>query len=215
MDFISALQVLRAHWLIVLCGGLITVAAVIGVVTQVPKMYSAQADYLLLIPDQEVTIAGEILRANPYVFFESGLSITAESVITSMQSDETAQEVADLSDTAKFEVSGTNGSAPVVAIQVDDADPETVLAVHTLLRRQIERFLTVRQSDVKAPKNQTIVSSPLRSPLIAQPSSKRVMRGALAAVIVGVFSTLAVVFVVDAATRRRSAREAPPDPEVA
>ena len=200
VDFLTALDVLKRRWILVVTGMILTVLGVFGVLRAVDATYTAHGDYLLLVPNKSESPES---RTNPYLFFESGLSVTAEIIITAMTDQSVGRGLDQISETAKYEVVGTQGAAPVVVVEVTDNNPETALSGQEFLSGEISAFLASRQKDVDAPKAQTIKVMPLTSPIQAEKSQAKALRAVIALAVVGLGTTLLGVFAVDAVIRRR------------
>ena len=200
MDFLTALDVLRRRWILVVTGMTLTFIGVVGVLQAVDSTYTARGDYLLLVPNKSDSTDA---RMNPYLFFESGLSVTAEIIITAMTDQRVAREIDEISSSAKYEVAGTQGAAPVIVVEVADENPETAISGQEFLSGEISAFLASRQKDVAAPEAQTINVIPLTSPIEAEKSQAKALRAVIALVVVGFGTTLLGVFAIDAVIRRR------------
>lgn len=206
MELGSALMVLLRRWLIVLVGGVLTLATAGYVYSSAEPSYRASANLLLLLPrdanDSETA-------TSPFLYLPNELNVLASVVAAAAPSRDFVDRLASQGLTSPYEV-GVDPANPIITVGVEGPDPDNVLATRDGLVGALETELAEEQRAADVPDRQTariLVYAAEDTPTQLGGSA---VRGVLAVIAVGGLLTLLAAFVVD---RLRAARRGRPAPQ--
>lgn len=151
MLFWDLVDVLIRRWYIIATWvAMIVVGATLALST-VPTHHQAGGQLLLLPPSRPV-LQGE--RINPYLNLPNGLTLTASLLASTVNAPETARELLQDGYESAYTVVVVPGTGPLIAISVDDADPQTALALRNELIERLESELDRVQTAENVPQDQ-------------------------------------------------------------
>lgn len=199
-DFLGAL---RRRWYLVLSGLLITGALGYGAMLNNPPTYTARG-LVLLLPSQTALKTSP----NPLLALD-GLELPGRVLVAYYASADAQAQMKAAAPGAGIEVSIDDSTGgPVIAVDVDDPTPEgTLKALHYVVN-SIGPNLARIQSQVGAPSDSAVSSTPLAVDSRAQTNNSVTIRMTVAAAGVGLVATILVVFAVDGLALRRRRRTA-------
>ena len=212
MELGSSLKVLLRRWLIVLLGGVLSLAGAAYVYSSAEASYRASASLLLLLPRDASD--GES-ATSPFLYLPNELNVLASVVASAAPSREFEGRLVAQGLISPYEV-GVDPSNPIITVGVEGPDPDNVLATRDGLVDALETELAEEQRAAAVPTRQTasfLVYAAENTPTQLGGSA---VRGVLAVIAVGGLLTLLAAFGVDrllTARRGRSGPQKKPPPQ--
>ena len=109
MDLAESFRTLRRHWILTLSLILLTLLGAAAALVKLPWTYTSQSTIVLLASEHAAKQSG----GNPYLAFDSSLSLTANIVRRTMMDPHTGQDLASHGYTATYQVTdATDTSGP-------------------------------------------------------------------------------------------------------
>jgi hypothetical protein len=134
--------ILLRRWLLTVPLLLLTLGGVAGAAVVTPWTYEAQGTVVFLASPYQAKQAG----GNPWLVFDTSLTVTAEVVGREMMDDRTAAELRGRGLTAEYEIGvAQDSTGPVLAVDVTGDDARVTKATLDALVTEIPRRLTELQ----------------------------------------------------------------------
>jgi capsular polysaccharide biosynthesis protein len=208
VDFVSALLVLGRHWLALLNGLILTLAASVSMLVAIPPTYQATSSAVLLVPAQPgATEAGQL---NPYLGFGSALGIVGELTARKMNDVAMGQRLYAEGATAAYIVDTVPGEAPMLQVTATSTDKDSALRTAKIVDSAISRDLRESQLALGSPKNLLIQTKPVTTATEAVLKRGSQIRAIAAVLVLGVAGTIFAAFTLEGLRVRRERRKADP-----
>ncbi|MEU5878055.1 hypothetical protein [Spirillospora sp. NPDC047279] len=204
MDLLDWVGTLLRRWWLTVPLLVLSLSGVGAVAAVTPWTYEAQASGVLLASPFQAKQAG----GNPWLVFDSSLTVTAEVVGREMMDERTAAELKARGLTAAYQVGvAPDSTGPVLMIEVTGSDPKVVKAtLDALITIVPERLTKLQAQESVAPRAQIKMNVISASPKAALVSTDKV-RLCVMVLFVGLVLTVAVpLFAEVLSERRRAAR---------
>ncbi|MGB3375154.1 MAG: hypothetical protein WBA87_08455 [Microbacterium sp.] len=198
---VDVFRALGRRWYVTVVGVLLTAGLTVGAFAVTPPEYNARA-LIMLLPSQSAVGEG----GNPFLTL-GGLEQPAGILVAYFSSAPARAQVEAQSPTAEYTVAIDDSTrGPVIAIDVTDTTQKSALDILSFIADSIPSELERLQDEVDAPAKAVITSMPLTVDNKAEMSSANMIRMMIAALVVGLVTTLIVAFAVDGLILRRRLR---------
>lgn len=196
------------RWWMTLFGLLLAIGAAYGGWQLTGPSYQATASLLMLPPKSTVPKEG-----NPFLQLD-GLGTIVDLLSPAMKDQVTLESIKQTSPGAEVAITrNVNSAAPVLMISVQDANPNTALAIRNNMIELAPERLDRLQSAIGVAPNNRITSTVLVEDRTAIPVGKAQLRSAMVGGAIGLGLTAALVALIDGLLARRALRKAAPDTE--
>jgi hypothetical protein len=144
VDLLDSLNILLKRWLLTLPLFILTIGALAGAAVTLPWDYEAQASMVFLASPVQAKNAG----GNPWLVFDSSLTVTAEVVGREMMDDRTVMQLRAKGLTATYTVMiAPNSTGPVLSVDVTGNDASNTDATMKAVLAMIPDKLQQIQAD--------------------------------------------------------------------
>ncbi|MFC5751794.1 hypothetical protein [Actinomadura rugatobispora] len=211
MDLLDWIGILLRRWKLTVPLLLLALGGVGAAATVTPWTYEARANLVFLASPFQARQAG----GNPWLVFDSSLTVTAEVVGREMMDDRTAAGLRGRGLTAAYEIGvAQDSTGPVLAVDVSGDDPRVTKATLDALVAEIPRRLTQIQVEEGVTERAQIKASVVTASPKAALAATGKLRVLVMALFVGLALTVAVPLFAEVLSERRRRGRAP-DPEPA
>ncbi|HEY7483804.1 MAG TPA: hypothetical protein VH912_05020 [Streptosporangiaceae bacterium] len=199
MDLLDSVRVLMKRWWLTLPLLALTLIGVIGTAIVMPWTYRSEATVVFLSSQLQSKQAG----GNPWLAFDSSLTVTAEVVGREMMDERTAAGLRQQGNTAKYTVGiASDSTGPVLVIESEGAKPavvqNTLKALLAQIRTRLDAIQTQGGVNPYARIRLSTVSASTEPQLMAKSKLQLLIMG----LAVGLALTIGVPLTVESMVRR-------------
>jgi hypothetical protein len=209
VDLLDWLGILLRRWWLTLSLLLLALGGTGAMAFVTPWTYEAKADLVFLASPFQSKDAG----GNPWLVFDSSLTVTAEVVGREMMDDRTAAGLAARGLTAQYEIGvAPDSTGPVLSVQVSGEDARVTKATLDALVAAIPQRLRQMQANEGVEPRAMIKTSLVTASSKAALAATGKLRTLVMVLFVGLALTVAVpLFAEVISERRKRGRTPPPD----
>ncbi|KAA2261177.1 hypothetical protein F0L68_18290 [Solihabitans fulvus] len=209
MDFWKTLLVLVRRWYVAVPVFVVALGAAGFVFATTPAYYDSTGLLLLTTPPGGSVVESDPLQKrtlNPLLGFDDGLKISATMLIQNLNSPAVMQELTTAGSGDSYSVSNGQVDGPFIAVKADSKSPDNARKMVEKVLARARQELDTRQTTLQAPKQTFITVSEVITPTqpVKQVSGK--MRGAGAALVLGIAACLTVAYGLESYSVRRRRR---------
>jgi capsular polysaccharide biosynthesis protein len=198
MDLLDSLRALSRRWVITLPLLVLTLASVVAAYVLLPATYESKASVVLLSSE----IGSKEAGGNPYLAFDSSLSVTADVVARRMMDEDTVRAFQARGFTAEYKIAiSPESDRPILEVDVSGHNRSVTQATLEAVVKQIGPTLDAIQA--KSQLNARIRLSDVSKMTAPDETVSGKLRTMIMALACGLIVTVAVPLFVDSAIARR------------
>jgi capsular polysaccharide biosynthesis protein len=200
VDLLDWLGILLRRWWLTLSLFLLALGGTGAAAAITPWTYEAKAEIVFLASSFQARQAG----GNPWLVFDSSLTVTAEVVGREMMDDRTAAELASKGLTAQYQVGvAPDSTGPVLTVEVTGTDARTAKATLDALVAAIPQRLTQMQAKEGVQERAQIKASVVTASPQASLAATSKLRLLVMVLFVGLVLTVAIPLFAEVLSERR------------
>jgi capsular polysaccharide biosynthesis protein len=210
MDLLDSVRILARRWLLTVPLLMITLTGVVAGAVMLPWTYKSEATVVFLSSRLQAKQTG----GNPWLAFDSSLTVTAEVVGREIMDARTADALRQQGHTAEYKVGiAADSTGPVLVIEVQGPEPQVTQNTLNAVLRQIPARLDAIQNQ-----GSVMPQARIRPETVsASPRATRVVKDKIRTLLMALFAGLVVtigvpLFAESLAVRRRRGTGPVPEP---
>jgi capsular polysaccharide biosynthesis protein len=206
VDFWKTIVVLVRRWYVALPALVVSLLLAAMVFQSIPPKYQSTGSVVLLTPPKGASASSKDPATNPLLNFGGSLQITAQLVTQVLLSPETATQMAAAGGGTDYQVGDADTGGPFINVVATASSAAQAKHTVELLLQTARQDLIDRQTRLGAPKGSFIAVEDAVVPTDAIQLNGNRLRGAAAALALGLCASLASAFIIESILESRQQR---------
>ena len=206
MDFWKTIVVLARRWYVALPALLVSLLLSGLVFQSIPPKFQSTGSVVLLTPTKGASASSKDPATNPLLNFGGSLEITAQLVTQVLLSPETGSQIQASGGATDYQVGDADTGGPFINVVATASTAEQAKRTVELLLQRARQDLIDRQTRLGAPKGSFIAVEDAVAPTEAIQLNGNRLRGAAAALALGLCASLASAFILESILESRRGR---------